>query len=72
MSKKPVHTIKLGRIEVAVWANQGQKGTFHNVTVSRSYKDGEEWKQSDSLGRDDLPLVCKAIDQAHTWIYQQS
>ena len=72
MSKKPVHSIRLGRIEVAIWENEGQKGSFHNVTVSRSYKDGDDWKKSDSFGRDDLPLVAKALDQAHTWIYQQA
>ena len=24
------------------------------------------------FGRDDLPLVCKAMDRAHTWIYEQA
>ena len=41
----------------------------HNVTVVRLYKDGEDWKSSDSFGRDDLPLLCKVADQAHTWIF---
>jgi len=35
------------------------------------YKDGEEWKQSDSFGRDDLPLVAKVADMAHTWIHER-
>src|SRR5436190_4055 len=39
------------------------------VAVSRLYKDGEEWKSSESFGRDDLPLLCKVADQAHTWIF---
>ena len=72
MSKKPVHSVRLGRIEAAIWANEGSKGTFHNVTVTRSYKDGDDWKQSDSFGRDDLPLVCKVMDMAHTWIFEQA
>ena len=47
-----------------------EKGTSHNVTISRSYQDGDDWKETISFGRDDLPLVAKAVDMAHTWIFQ--
>ena len=43
----------------------------HNVTITRLYKDGDEWKTSTSFGREELPLVAKIADMAHTWIYQQ-
>jgi len=69
--QKPAHEIRLGRIKATIWANDTANGTRHNVTVSRIYKDGEDWKQSDSFGRDDLPLVCKVLDFAHTWIFEQ-
>ena len=36
----------------------------------RLYKDGDEWKRTDSFGRDDLPLVAKVADLAHLWIHQ--
>lgn len=39
--------------------------------MSRSYKQGEEWKQSDSFGADDLLLLAKLLDQAHSWIISQ-
>jgi len=67
---KPVHEIRLGRIRAAVWENETQNGTRHNVTVSRLYKDGDQWKDSTSFGREDLPVVCKVLDMAHTWIYE--
>ena len=67
---KPVHEVRLGRIRAAIWENETQNGTRHNVTVSRLYKDGEQWKDSTSFGREDLPVVCKVLDIAHTWIYQ--
>lgn len=44
---------------------------MHNVTLTRRYKDGDEWKDSSNFGRDDLLLAAKALDQAHTWICQQ-
>ena len=69
---RPIHEIRLGRIRAAIWENETQNGTRHNVTVSRLYKDGNDWKDSTSFGRDDLPLVGKVCDQAHSWIFEQN
>lgn len=69
-SNKPVHEIRMGRIKAAIWENSTQNGPRHNVTLVRIYKDGNQWKTSDSFGRDDLPLVMKVADLAHTWIYE--
>lgn len=71
-ANKPIHEIRLGRIKAAIWANSTQAGTRHNVTVTRLYKDGDEWTQASSFGRDDLPLVAKVVDLAHTWIYEHA
>ena len=69
---KPAYTIRFGHIKATIWANQSPNRLWFSVQVCRVYKnDQNEWKQSDSFGRDDLPLVCKALDQAHTWIYEQ-
>lgn len=70
---KPVHEIRMGRIKAAIWENDTQNGIRHNVTVQRIYKDdSDQWQTSDSFGRDDLPLLAKVVDQAHTWIYQEA
>ena len=70
--KRPVHEIRIGRIRAAVWVNETENGVRHNVTISRLYRDEQQgqWKDSTSFGRDDLPLVAKVADQAHSWIYQ--
>ncbi len=68
---RPAHEIRLGRIRATIWPNQAENGTWYNVTVSRTYRDGDEWKSSPSFGRDDLLLVAKVADLAHTWICQQ-
>ena len=70
-SSPPVHEIRLGRIKAAIWENATPNGARHNVTLSRIYRDGDTWKESASFGREDLPLVGKVSDMAHTWIYQQ-
>ncbi len=67
---QPVHEIRLGAVKAAIWANETTAGLRHNVTVSRLYKDGDEWRNTDSFGRDDLPLVAKVVDQAHSWIFE--
>ena len=62
----------MGRIRAAIWQNQTDTGVRHNVTITRLYKDGDDWKDTTSFGRDDLPLVAKVCDLAHSWIYSQS
>lgn len=68
---KPVHEIRLGRIKAAIWRNETQNGSMFNVTISRLWKDGAQWRDSASFGRDDLPLVAKLADRVHTWIFDQ-
>ncbi|MCA9191070.1 MAG: hypothetical protein KDB03_04895 [Planctomycetales bacterium] len=70
--KRPVHEIRMGRIKAVIWENETQLGKRHNVSLTRIYKDGEQWKDSTSFGRDDLPLVTKVADLAHSWIYESS
>jgi hypothetical protein len=71
-SKKPIHEVRLGRIKAAIWENETQNGSRHNVTFTRLYRDDNgNWKDSGSFGRDDLPLLAKVADMAHTWIFMQ-
>ena len=68
---RPVHEVRLGRIRAAIWENEVENGRRHNVTVSRLYKDDEgEWRDSSSFGRDELALLGKVSDLAHTWIFE--
>ena len=70
-NRRPVHEIRLGRIKAAIWQHDTGRGVLYNVTVTRLYKDDSGWKATDSFGRDDLPVVAKVLDQAHTWIFQK-
>jgi hypothetical protein len=72
---RPVHAIRYGAIRAAIWRNVVDNGNasrpMFNVTFSRSYKDGDEWKDSASFGQDDLLELAKAANEAHTWICDQ-
>jgi hypothetical protein len=70
-TNRPAHTVRHRGIKAVVWLNQTDKGPMHNVTLSRVYRDGEEWKESRSMGFDDLMTAAKALFDAHTWISQQ-
>ena len=72
VKNRPVHEVRFGRIRAAIWQNETENGPRHNVTITRLYKDGNDWKDSTSFGRDDLPLAAKVCDQAHTWIFEQA
>ena len=52
-------------------AGNSLKGAWFSVPASRSYKQAEEWKQSDNSGKDDILTLCKLLDQAHSWILNQ-
>lgn len=68
---KPVHEVRLAAVKAAIWKNDTESGVRFNVTITRLYKDGDDWKNTDSFGRDDLLLVAKVADLAHTWICEQ-
>jgi hypothetical protein len=72
MSKGPIHEIRYGLIKVTIWRNQTKSGERHSVSVVRLYKDGDSWRESGRFGRDDLLVVAKALDEAHSWIYHNN
>jgi hypothetical protein len=69
---QPAHKIRCGVLQVVIWRNSGDKGTYYTVNPTRSYKSGDEtWKETDSLNFDDLLTMAKLFDLAHTWIMHQ-
>jgi hypothetical protein len=68
MRSRPIEEIRLGMIKAAIWKNDTETGPRFNVTFERVFRDGEEWKSTTSFGRDDLLLLSKVADQAHSWI----
>lgn len=71
-TNRPVREVRYGSIKVLVWQNQTQNGPMHNVTVARLYKDGDEWKETSGFHTEDLPLLAKGLNDAHTWIHGQA
>jgi len=70
---QPVKEVRLGRIKAVIWKNPGSNGNgpLLNITLARLYKDPESdnWKESQSLGRDDLLPAAKVLGEVHTWVH---
>ena len=70
--KLPLKTLRLGRIKATVWENEADQKKFFNVTFARTYMDdARNFHDTDSFGRNDLPLVAKLADQAHSFIFDR-
>lgn len=68
--QRPAHEIRLGAVKAVIWANTLETGrVVHNVVPVRVYRDEQgNWRETHSLGRNDLLLAAKALDLAHTYI----
>ena len=65
-----MHEVRLGGIKAAIWQNQTEAGLRYNVTFERLYHQEGEWRSTTSFGRDDLLLLGKVADLAHSWIIE--
>ncbi len=70
-ANKPVHEIRLNGVQASIWKNETSVGPRYNTTVLRYYRDGEEWKTSDSFGRDDLLTLSFIAQEVLRWIMLQ-
>jgi hypothetical protein len=67
--KKPAGKVRVGLVTATIWDNETEKGVFYNVTFERRYRDEQgNWHSTHSFGTDDLLLLAKAADLAHTEI----
>lgn len=64
---QPAHKFRIGNVTATVWKN----GDYHSVNLSKSYKDGDEWKSTDSLSHGDLLNAAEALKRAEAWISEQ-
>ena len=68
-NQKPVDEIRIGRVKATIWRNGPDEQPRHNVTFGRLYKEADQWKTTQSFGRNDLLVLAKVADQAHSRIF---
>ena len=67
-----MHKIRHGAVSASIWRSETDKGPVFNVTFQRSYKDGDEWKNTASFGRNNLLVISLMAARAFEWIANQS
>ena len=69
-TQKPESHVRIGNIEAAIWKNDVGGRARYNVTFKRHNTDGDSWKSTESYRRDDLLVLAKVADTAHTTILE--
>ena len=72
LKPQPVEKFTCSSITASIWKNEGEKGVFYNVTITRSYKTADGWKHSDSFSLTDLEAVSVVLGHAKVWITERS
>jgi len=62
---KPIDTIRDGSLKATIWKNFGEKGNFHSVDFSRTYKQGEAFKDSRSFSGSELLRIARLANIAY-------
>lgn len=65
---RPDAKFRIGFVSASVWKNDSG---FYSVTLQRSYKDGDDIKNTDQLGSADLLNAAKVLERAEAWIADQ-
>ena len=71
MPKPATYEIRRGLIKVRIWQRKSKNGVRYSLAVVRLYRNGDQWKESTRLGRDDIPIVRLVLDEAYCWILME-
>ena len=67
-ANQPAAKFRIGYVTATVWQND----RFYNVVLSRSYKDGDDFKETDQLGHVDLMNAVQVLKRAEAFIADQA
>jgi hypothetical protein len=73
---KPTKVFRCGGIQAAAWANQRVMDSavveVHSVRISKSYKEGDEWKRTTIFAVEDLPKVALVATEVYKFLRLRS
>lgn len=70
---KPEKKFRAGAVSATIWKNKGKKANgeefeYSTISIDRNYKDGEDWKTSNSFRVNDLPKLGAVADLAYKYL----
>lgn len=57
---RPVEKIRVGTVQLSIFRNEGEKGTYYKAELEHSYQKDGSWRQTNSYSRRDLINLAKA------------
>lgn len=67
MANQPAAKFRIGYVTATVWKND----KFYNTVLSKTYMDGDEYKETEQLGTGDLLNAAKCLERAEQFISEQ-
>jgi hypothetical protein len=72
VTKKPIKVLSCGPIKAAVWCDSkiidDTMVDFHSIKIDKSYKDGDEWKNTNTFNVEDLPKVSVVAMEVYKFL----
>ena len=76
---QPEKTFRMGLVSASIFVNEydvndGKRKTRRSrrsVVLQRSYKEGDDWKQTNSVGLGDLPAAIRVLELAQSHVESQ-
>ena len=69
---RPEKTFRCGPITASIWAEtktvNGEMVKFYSISIDKAYKNGDEWKHTNSFAAEDLPKVALVANEAYKYI----
>ena len=69
---KPAKRFRCGLVTASVWIENktiDQRSLEkHSISITKSYKDGDEWKQTKSFRLKDLPKIALLANEVYKYI----
>ena len=67
----PVKKLRVGYVTASIWKNTTDGRDYFSVDVARTYKEGEELKNTSSLSHSDLLIAANLLQRSNDWIMAQ-
>jgi len=64
-NQKPAAKLRDGAIVATLWKKESENGVFFNTTISRTYRDGEAYKDTHSFSGTELLRVSRLAAKAY-------
>lgn len=75
-NKNPIKVFSCGPVKAAIWSDSriinDALVEVHSIKIDRSYKDGDEWKHTNTFNTEDLPKVAMVATEAYKFLRVRS